>query len=166
MLAFVHPVCLDELLVLQGEQCRDNLCVCSVPDGVRETAEELVGKLGTVLAHSLVEVVLVQDCYRVGRFSPDWPRPVIVHFPTADAKVAVLLGKGALYHPECPEALHLIRVYHDLSVHQLNWKLQLWKAHDTLLALGICPVWGKGYRLFVLLEGIWTEFYPTSALVL
>ena len=93
-------------------------------------------------------------------------RPVIVCYPKADAKVAVLRAKGVLYRPECPEAMHGIRVYHDLSVQQLNWKLRLRKAHDTFLALGIRAVWRKGYRLFTLLEGIWTEFYPISALVL
>ena len=137
-----------------------------VPNGACETAEKLAGKLGTVLGVLTGGAVPVRDCYRVGQFSPDRPRPVIVRFPTANAKVAVLCAKGVLYRLECPEALHSIRVYHDLSVQQLNWKLRLWKAHDTFLALGIRAVWRKVYRLFALLEGIWTEFYPTSALVL
>ena len=164
-LASVRPARLDELLALQGELRRDNLCVRGVPDGASETAEELAGKLGAVMGTLTGGPVPVRDCYRVGRFSPDRPRPVIVRFHTADEKVAVLRAKGVLYRPECPEALHGIRVYHDLSVQQLNWKLRLRKAFDRFLALGIRAVWRKGYRLFALLDGIWTEFYPSSALV-
>ena len=88
--------------MLQGEHRRDNLCVLGVPDGAREMAEELAGKLGTVLGALTGGAVLVCDCYCVGRFSPDRPSPVIVHFPMADAKVAVLLAKGVLYRPNCP----------------------------------------------------------------
>ena len=91
-----------------------------VPDGECETAEELAGKLGTVLGVLTGGAMPVRDCYCVVRFSSDWPRLVIVRFPTADAKVAALRAKGVLYRPECLEALHGIRVYHDLSVQQLN----------------------------------------------
>ena len=164
-LASVRPARLDELLALQGELRRDNLCVRGVPDTASESAEELAGKLGAVIGALTGGAVPVRDCYRVGRFSPDRPRPVIVRFHTADAKVTVLRAKGVLYRQECPAALCGIRVYHDLSVQQLNWKLRLRKAYDRFLALGIRAVWRKGYRLFALLEGIWTEFYPTSALV-
>ena len=165
-LASVRPARLDELLALQGELRRDNLCVRGVPDGASESAAELAGKLEDVMGALTGGAVPVRDCYRVGRFSPDRPRPVIVRFHSADTKVTVLRAKGVLYRPECPEALRGIRVYHDLSVQQLNWKLQLRKAYERFLGLGIRAVWRKGYRLFALLDGIWTEFYPSSALVI
>ena len=136
-----------------------------VPDAASEGAEELAGKLRDVIGTLTGREVPVRDCYRVGRFNPDRPRPVIVRFHTADAKVTVLRAKGVLYRPECPEALRCIRVYHDLSVQQLNWKLRLRTAFHRFLALGIRAVWRKGYRLFALLDGIWTEFFPSSALV-
>ena len=75
-----------------------------------------MGKLGTVLGALTSGALLVRDCYHVGRLSLDQPRPVIVPFPTADAKVAILCTKGVLYSLECLEALHGIQVYHDLSV--------------------------------------------------
>ena len=107
---------LDELLALQGEQCCDNLCVRGVPDGAHETMEELAGKIETVLGALTSGAVPVHDCYCVKRFSPDRPRPVTVCFPMVDAKVVVLCIKGLLYSPKCPEALHGIPIYHDLSV--------------------------------------------------
>ena len=128
-------------------------------------AEELAGNLGTVQGVLTGRAMPVRDCYRVRRFSPNQPRPVIVCFLMADAKVAILCAKGVLYRPKCPKALHSIHVYHDLSMQELSWKLQLQKAHDTFRAFGIC-VWHKGHRLFALLEGIWTEVYPPSAFVL
>ena len=120
MLASVHPVHLDELLALQGEVRHDNLCVRGVPNGVCEMAEEFTGKLGTVLGVLTGGAVPVYDCYRVRRFSPNQPRPVIVRFPMADAKLAILCAKGVLYGPKCPEALHSIRVYHDLFMQELS----------------------------------------------
>ena len=78
--------------------------------------EELAAKLGTVLGVLTGKLTPVWDCYHVGRFSPNQPRPVIIRFHTMDAKVTVLCAKGVLYRPECPDALHGIRVYHDLSV--------------------------------------------------
>lgn len=122
-LAPVRSAQLDELLALQGELRRDNLCVHGVPEGAHKSAEELAVKLATVLGALTGGPTPVQDCYRVGRFSPARPHPVIIHFHSVDAKVTVLHAKGVLYRPECPEALHSIRVYHDLSVQQLNWKL-------------------------------------------
>ena len=99
------------------------MCVRGVPDAVCEIAEELVGQLGTMLGALTGVALLVRDCYCVRRFSPNRPYPVIVYFPTVDTKVLVLCAKGVPYRPECPEALHGIRVYQDLSVQQLNWKL-------------------------------------------
>ena len=151
----IHPSCTARRIVgAEGELRHDNLCVRGIPDGARESAEELVAKLGIVLGALASGLTPVWDCYRVGRFSPNWPRPVIVRFHLADAKVTVLRAKGVLYRPKCPEARHGIRVYHDLSVQQLNWKLRLRKAHDTFLALGIRAVWCKGYRLSALIENL------------
>ena len=85
--------------------------------------KELVAKLGTVLGPLTSGPMLIWDYYRVGWFKPDWTHPMIVRFHLADGKITVLCAKGVLYHPERPEALHGITVYHDLSVKQLNWKL-------------------------------------------
>ena len=85
--------------MLQGEQHHDNLCVRGVPDGACKTAEELTGKSGTVLGALTGGAVSVRDYYHVGRFNPDWSRPVTVRFLTVDTKVAVLCAKGMLYRP-------------------------------------------------------------------
>ena len=114
--ASVCPTYLDKLLVLQGEIRHDNLCVCGVPDGASESAEELVAKLGTVLGALTSRLTPIWDRCHVGRFSPDWPRLVIVRFHSADVKVIVLRAKGVLYCLKCPKALYGIRVDHDLSV--------------------------------------------------
>lgn len=77
-------------------------------------AEDLAGKLGTVLGTLPSGALPVRDCYCIKRFSLDRPRLVIVRFHTADAKVAFFHTKGVLYRSECPEALRSIRVYHNL----------------------------------------------------
>ena len=85
--------------------------------------EELARKLGPVLCTLTGGVVPVCDCYSVGQYSPDRPHPVIVRFPTADAKVAILCAKGMLYRLECPKAVHGIHVYHDLLRIVSDWSL-------------------------------------------
>lgn len=116
VLALVRPAQLDELLTLQGEIHCNILCMHGIPDGARESVEELAARLGTVLGALTSGPTPIRVYYRFGRFSPDRPCPVIVRFLTMNAKVTVLCTKGVLYCPECPEALHGIRVYHDLSV--------------------------------------------------
>ena len=59
-------------------------------------AEEIAAKLGTVLGALTGGPTPIRDCYRVGRFNPDRPRPVIVCFHLADAKMTVLCAKGVL----------------------------------------------------------------------
>ena len=58
-----------------------------------------------------------------------------------------------------------LRLYHDLSAGQLDWKRRLRGAYDAFLEAHVRVVWRRGYRLFALLEGTWVEFYPQSALV-
>ena len=58
-----------------------------------------------------------------------------------------------------------LRLYHDLSTGQLDWKRRLRAAYDAFLEAQVRVVWRRGYRLFALLEGTWVEFYPQSALV-
>ena len=91
-------------------------------------------------------------------------------------KVRALRGKGRLYG-EGGEGLGLmvrewveasgvpLRLYHDLSAGQLDWKRHLRGAYDAFLEAHVRVVWRRGYRLFALLEGTWVEFYPQSALV-
>lgn len=99
------------------------MCVRSVLDRASEMAEELIAKLGTMLGPLIGGPTPIQDCYYVKRFNPYRHRLGIVRFHSADAKMTVLHAKGVLYRPECPKALHGIRVYHNLFVQQFNWKL-------------------------------------------
>ena len=88
-------------------------------------------------------------------------------------KIAVLRGKGLLYgdgqslmlREWVEESGAPLRVYHDLSAGQLDWKRRLRGAYDAFLEAQVRVVWRRGYRLFALLEGTWVEFYPQSALV-
>ena len=164
-LASVRPARLDELLAVESELRRANLCVRGLPDSAREGGPELAGKVHATLEALTGREVPIRDCSRVGRYDPDRPRPVIVQFSTLADKVAVLRSKGVLYGPNCPVELHGIRVYHDLSVPQLDWKMRLRGAYDWFLERGIRAIWRKGYRLFALVEGSWTEFFPSSVLV-
>ena len=102
------------------------------------------------------------DAYRVGRFHRDRPRPIIVRFANLETKLQVLRSKGVLYGAACPPELQGLRVYHDLSPGQLDWKRKLRGSYEQLLGLGIRVVFRRGYRLFALLGGTWTEFFPSS----
>ena len=116
---------------------------------------------------------VASDCWRVGRYAPERPRPVIIRFQRMCDKVRALRGKGKLYDGgECDLAAEWagesgvpVRLYHDLSAGQLDWKRRLRGAYDAFLEAQIRVVWRRGYRLFALLEGSWVEFYPQSALV-
>jgi hypothetical protein len=109
--------------------------------------------------------VRVADCWRVGRFAPGRPRPVILRFEGLDEKIAVLRSKGQLYGNDVRDCLRGLRLYHDLSALQLSWKRGLRERHDGFLRAQVRVVWRRGYRLFAFLEGSWVEFFPPSALV-
>ena len=144
-----------------------------------ETEEELRGRVEAVVLELVEEAHMsdgpaeVSDCWQVGRYSPERPRPVIIRFRRMCDKIAVLKGKGLLYgdglSPMLKEWVEEsgvpLRVYHDLSAGQLDWKRRLRSAYDAFLEAHIRVVWRRGYRLFALLEGTWVEFYPQSALV-
>ena len=118
-------------------------------------------------------VVVVSDCWRVGRYAPERPRPVIIRFQRMYDKVAALRGKGVLYGEGMSDTLKEwaeesgvpLRLYHDLSAGQLDWKRRLRGAYNAFREANMRVVWRRGYRLFALLEGTWVEFYPNSALV-
>ena len=87
--------------------------------------------------------------------------------------MAALRGKGVLYGDGMSQMLQEwveesgapLRLYHDLSSGQLDWKRRLRGAYDSFLQAGTRVVWRQGYRLFALLVGTWVEFYPQSAVV-
>ena len=159
---------MDELLELQSELRRRNICLRGLADDAAEGAEGaggLEGKVAAAVEQLAGRHVTVADCVRVGRYNPDRPRPVIVRFEKLEDKLHVLRGKAVLYTAACPEALKGIRVYHDLSTGQLDWKRRLRGAYEYYLGAGIRAVWRRGYRLFVLIDGLWTEFYSDTVLV-
>ena len=121
--------------------------------------------MGRVLTGIVGRPVAMSDCWRVGRFSPDRPRPIIIRFDVLAEKVAVLRAKGVLYGGGCPADLEGLRLYHDLSAGQLDWKRCLRAAFDNFIQSDIRAVWRHGYRLFALEEGVWVEYYPSSVLV-
>ena len=163
--ASVRPARLDELLELQSELRRRNVCLRGLADAAAEDAGALEGKVAAAVEQLAGQHVAVDDCVRVGRYNPDRPRPVIVRFAKLEDKLQVLRGKAVLYTAACPEALKGIRVYHDLSTGQLDWKRRLRGAYEYYLGAGIRAVWRRGYRLFVLIDGLWTEFYSDTVLV-
>ena len=174
--ASARPARIDELLELHGELRRWQCCLRGLPDWHDETPEELRGRVEVVVAE-LVDpddgVAVVSDCWRVGRYAPERPRPVIIRFQRMYDKVAALRGKGVLYGEGLSDVLKEwveesgvpLRLYHDMSAGQLDWKRRLRGAYDTFLEANTRVVWRRGYRLFALLEGTWVEFYPHSALV-
>ena len=148
-----------------------------VPDCHDETPKELRGRI-ELLVEELVDAdhgeAPVFDCWRVGRYAPERPRPVIIRFQRMCDKVRALRGKGKLYGGGVDDLQNEwtgengglpVRLYHDLSAGQLDWKRRLRGAYDTFLEAQVRVVWRRGYRLFALLEGTWVEFYPQSALV-
>lgn len=115
--AAVRPARLDELLELQSDVRRRQLCLRGLADSVAEGASDLAGMVGRPIA--------VADCVRAGRYKPDRPRPVILRFATLAEKLEVLRAKSVLYTEACPAQLRGIHVYHDLSGSQLDWKSTL-----------------------------------------
>ena len=90
---------------------------------------------------------------------------MVVRFAKVLDKVAVLGAKGTLYGPSPPSTFEGVRIYHDLSGAQMDWKRRLRGIYEGFLAAGVRAVWRRGYRLMALLAGSWVEFYPTSLLV-
>ena len=177
--ASARPARIDELLELHGELRRWQCCLRGLLDTHDETEEELRMRVEAVVAELVAGVdaydgeAVVSDCWRVGRYAPERPRPVIIRFQRMSDKVAALRGKGLLYGDGMSTMLQEwveesgapLRLYHDLSAGQLDWKRRLRTAYDAFLEAHIRVVWRRGYRLFALLEGTWVEFYPQSALV-
>ena len=175
--ASARPARIDELLELHGDLRRWQCCLRGVPDWHDETPEELHCRVELLVARLVDQAdgeAVVSDCWRVGRYAPERPRPVIIRFQRMCDKVRALRGKGKLYDGGLTTLLNEweeenggvpVRLYHDLSAGQLDWKRRLRGAYDTFLEAQVRVVWRRGYRLFALLEGTWVEFYPQSALV-
>ena len=68
-----------------------------------ETEAELRSRVEAVVAELVEEAgtydgpAIVSDCWRVGRYAPERPRPVIIRFQRMCDKIAALRGKGILY---------------------------------------------------------------------
>ena len=163
--AAIRPARLDELLELQSELRRRQVCLRGLPDSPSEPAEELARTVALVLETLVGPAVPVADCWRVGRFAPGRPRPVILRFEGLGENIAVLRCKGQLYGNDVGDCLRGLRLYHDLSPLQLSWKRGLRDRFDGFLKDHVRVVWRRGYRLFALLKGSWVEFFPPSALV-
>ncbi|CAD7694711.1 unnamed protein product, partial [Ostreobium quekettii] len=98
--ASARPARIDELLELQGELRRWQCCLRGLMDCHDETPEELLARVEVVVAELAdpdAGAVEVSDCWRVGRYAPERPRPVIIRFRRLCDKVSVLRGKGVLY---------------------------------------------------------------------
>ena len=175
--ASARPARIDEILELHGELRRWQCCLRGLMDVHDETPEELFARVEVVVQELVGQdegPVVLSDCWRVGRYAPERPRPVIIRFARLQDKVAALRGKGVLYGEGMSDILKEwveetggvpLRLYHDLSAGQLDWKRRLRGAFDAFLKANTRVVWRRGYRLFALLEGTWVEFYPQSALV-
>ena len=147
--ASARPARIDELLKLHGELCRWQCCLRGLLDTPDETAEELRMRVEAVVAELAEEAgdaaydgpAEVSDCWRVGRYAPERPRPVIIRFRRMCDKVTVLRGKGRLYGDEKSRMLKEweeesgapLRLYHDLSAGQLDWKRRLRGTYDAFL---------------------------------
>ena len=134
--ASAQPARIDELLELHGELRRWQCCLRGLVDCHNKMEEELLGRVEAVVRELVVEAdtydgePVVSGCWRVGRYSPEWPRPVIIRFQRMCDKIAALRGKGLLYREgQSPmlkewveESGAPLRLYHDLSAGQLDWK--------------------------------------------
>ena len=163
--ASIRPARLDEVLDLQAEIRRRQVCLRGLPDSPSETTSSLEQAVDCVVARLVGRRGHVEEAWRVGRFAAGRPRPVIIKCRTVGDKVALLQSKGQLYALDCPGDLQGLRLYHDLSAAQLTWKMQLKGAFERFLGAGVRAVWRRGYRLFAFLEGSWEEFVPLAALV-
>ena len=147
---------------------RLNVCVRGLPEERSTSGEdslELLERVHCVLRELTGRDVDIVECYRVGRVTPSRPRPVIVSFIELCDKLLVLRAKRVLYSQDCPASLRSIRIYHDLSPGQMDWKFRLRPAYEYFLSRDIRVIWRNGYRLFAFLEGAWTEFFPQACLI-
>ena len=163
--ASIRPAHLDEVLDLHSEIRRRQACLRGLPDTPTETPSSLAMAVALVTEALVGRAVRVAECWRVGRFSPGRPRPVILRFEITGEKIAVLRCKGQLYGNDCRDCLRGLRLYHDLSALQLSWKRGLKMAYDRFLGDRIRVIWRRGYQLFAHLEGSWVEHFPPSVLV-
>ena len=156
---------LDELLALQGEIRRLQVCIRGLAEAATPTpapahGERLRMEVSAFLEALVGRAVPFVACYRVGRATAGRPRPIIVAFAELEQKVEVLRHKGRLYRRDCPPELLGVRVYHDLSPQQLEWKFRLKRAYDGLNAAGVRVIWRAGYRLLAREEDRWEEYVP------
>ena len=163
--ASVRPARLDEVLDLHSEIRRRQACLRGLPDTPTETPNSLATAVDLVTEALVGRAVWVAECWRVGRFSPGRPRPVILRFESLGEKIAFLRCKGQLYGTDFRDCLRGLRLYHDLSALQLSWKRGLRMAHDRFLGDCVRVVWRRGYQLFAHLQGSWVEHFPPSVLV-
>ena len=168
-LASVRPARLDELLATQCELRRLNICIRGLPEACTTPADpepvELEELVESMLQELTGRTIVIRSAYRVGRVSPSRPCPVITEFAYLDRKLTVLCANRVLYAADCPDSLKNIRIYHDLSPGQMDWKFRLRAAYNHLQARDIRVIWRNGYRLFAYLDGAWTEYYPVACLI-
>ena len=163
--ASIRPARLDELLAVQAELRRLNVCLRGLVDAEDETQADLGAKVASALAELAGGPVRTRNCFRAGRFTPSRPRLVSIIFNDLATKVAVLRAKKKLYTDDCPPDLRGIRVYHDLSPIQLRWKLLLRPSYDYFRDQGTRAIWRNGYRLMAYTHGAWEEYIPREILV-
>ena len=163
--ASVRPARLDELMALQAEIRRLNVCLRGLVDAEQETPQDLATKVARTLAELAGGPVRVRSCFRAGRFSSTRARPVIIAFDDLAEKVRVLRAKKMLYMASCPPDLRGLRVYHDLSPLQLRWKVLLRPSYDFFKDQGTRAIWRNGYRLMAYTHGTWEEYIPREILV-
>lgn len=168
-LASVRPARLDELLATHSDLRRLNVCIRGLPE-LSTTPEdasraELENATEALLRELTGSDVVIRSVYRVGRISSTRPRPIIAELPDVASKVLVLRAKRVLYAPDCPASLQSIRIYHDLSPLQMDWKIRLRSAYDFFKAHDIRVIWRNGYRLLAFVDGQWTEYFPSACLI-
>ena len=163
--ASVRPARLDEILALQAEVRRLNVCLRGLVDAEQETQADLEAKVSRALAELAGGPVRTRNVFRAGRFSARRPRPVIIAFNDLATKVKVLRSKAVLYSDSCPPELRGLRLYHDLSPLQLRWKVLLRPSYDFFQDQGTRAIWRNGYRLMAYTHGSWEEYVPNEFLV-
>ena len=163
--ASVRPARLDKILALQAKVRRLNVCLRSLIDAEDETQADLEAKVSRVLAELAGAPVRTRNCFRAGRFSARRPRPVIIAFNDLATKVKVLRSKRIFYSDACPPELRGLRLYHDLSPLQLQWKVLLRPSYDFFQDQGTRAIWRNGYRLLAYTHGSWEEYVPNEFLV-
>ena len=163
--ASVRPARLDEVLALQAELRRLNVCLRGLVDAEAETQHDLEAKVSRALAELTGGPVRIRNCFRAGRYTSTRARPVIIAFNDLAEKVRTLRSKKLLYSDSCPPDLRGLRLYHDLSPLQLRWKLLLRPSYDFFQEQGTRVIWRNGYRLMAYTHATWEEYLPREFLV-